>query len=172
MANATYVVFDGDNDGWAYQYIRGWAANRKLGFDFENSHELDNMTSRAQNEEYVKRNLRARMRNSDQVLVLVGEKTKHMYKYVRWEIELAREMGIPIIVVNLNKYRSVDYDRLPPILRGVCALHIGYRFRVIKNALLTWKEAYMKLSIATRAEGPRVYSTQTYKELGVGEREF
>ncbi|TBA48914.1 TIR domain-containing protein [Rhizobium ruizarguesonis] len=171
MANSTYVVFDGDNDGWAYQYIRGWALNKRLGFDFSNSHDLDTMTSRAQNEDYVKRNLRARMQNSDQVLVLVGEKTKNLYRYVRWEIEMALDLGLPIIVVNLNKRRYVDHDNMPPILRGACALHIGYRYRAIKNALSTWASAYSGFTAKTKAEGPRVYSAQTYSDLGLGTSE-
>ena len=36
-------------------------------------------------------------------MVLVGEKTKNLYKFVRWEIELAIKLGLPIIVANLNK---------------------------------------------------------------------
>ncbi|MBY5553003.1 TIR domain-containing protein [Rhizobium leguminosarum] len=171
MANFTYVVFDGDNDGWAYQYIRGWAVNRRLGFDFSNSHDLDAMTSRAQDEHYVKRNLRARMQNSDQVLVLVGEKTKNLYRYVRWEIEMAIDLGLPIIVVNLNKKRNVDHEKMPPILRDVCALHIGYRFRAIKEALSTWKSTLRGLSLATRAEGPRVFTAKAYTDLGLGASE-
>jgi hypothetical protein len=29
----TYVIFDGDNDQWAYRYMRGWKANERLDFD-------------------------------------------------------------------------------------------------------------------------------------------
>ncbi len=165
---STYVIFDGDNDGWAYHYIRGWAANKRLGFVFENSHDLGPMTSRAQDEAYVKRNLKARMQNSSEALVLVGEKTKNLYRYVRWEIELALELGLPIIVVNLNKKRTVDHDMMPPILRDVCALHIAYRYRAIKNAITTWPSAFAKMSIQTRNEGPREYNAATYQSLGLG----
>lgn len=168
MSSSTYVVFDGDNDGWAYQYIRGWAANRRLDFTFENSHDLDMMTSRAQNEEYVKRNLRARMEGSTEVLVLVGEKTKNLYRYVRWEIELALELGLPIIVVNLNKARYIDHDRIPPILRDKCALHIAFRYRAIKHALSTWRDAFRRMDQKTKLEGPRYYPPETYEELGLG----
>jgi len=165
---STYVIFDGDNDGWAYQYIRGWAANRRLGFAFENSHDLDNMTSAAANEEYVKRRLRARMEGSTLAMVLVGEKTKNLYRYVRWEIEVALKLGVPIVVVNLNKRRDIDDDRLPPILRGICALHIAYRYRAIKHAINTWANASSRFDAATRAQGGRVYSADTYRELGLG----
>lgn len=164
---STYVIFDGDNDGWAYQYIRGWAANRRLGFTFNNSHDLDNMTSRAQNEDYVKRNLRARMEGSSEVIVLIGDKTKNLYRYVRWEIELALQLGLPIVVVNLNNHRNVDHDRIPPLLRNECAIHIAYRFRAIKHALTTWRKAYQNFDEATRRQGPRVYTAATYAELGL-----
>ena len=36
------------------------------------------------------------MKNASAVVVLVGEKTKNLYKYVRWELELALELGLPI----------------------------------------------------------------------------
>jgi len=68
----SYVIFDGDNDAWAYRFMRGWKANDKVDFDFRDAHDLDAMTGKAQDEQYVKRNLRARMEQSAAALVLVG----------------------------------------------------------------------------------------------------
>ncbi len=56
------------------------------------------------------------MKASDQVLVLVGESTKHLKKFVGWEIDLAINLVLPIIVVNLNDKRHMDDERLH--LRG------------------------------------------------------
>jgi hypothetical protein len=165
---STYVIFDGDNDGWAYQYIRGWAANRRLGFDFKDSHDLDNMGPNAQNEQYVKQHLRTRMQGSTLALVLVGASTKNLYRYVRWEIEIAMEYGVPIVVVNLNKHRGVDNVRLPPILRNFCALHIGYRYRAIKYAIQEWPGILTLLTSQGQAVGPRFLTPQTYDALGLG----
>lgn len=164
---STYVIFDGDNDGWAYQYIRGWAANRRLGFQFKDSHDLDNMGPNAQNEQYVKKHLRARMQGSTLALVLVGAKTKNLYRYVRWEIETAMEMGVPIVVVNLNKSRRIDEESMPPILREVCALHIAYRYRAIRYAIENWPLILRSLTLQERAAGPRFLTTQTYAALGL-----
>jgi hypothetical protein len=50
----------------------------------------------------VKSALRQRMVNAKQGIVLVGEKTKNLYRFVRWEIELAIEKDLPIVVVNLR----------------------------------------------------------------------
>lgn len=53
MPGAAYIVFDGDNDGWAYRYMNGWTANRNIDFKYQNAHDLDTMTGRAQNGRYV-----------------------------------------------------------------------------------------------------------------------
>lgn len=164
---STYVIFDGDNDGWAYQYIRGWAANRRLDFEFEDSHDLDTMGPNAQNEQYVKRHLRARMLGSSVALVLVGENTKYLYRYVRWEIETAIELGIPLVAVNLNKSRVVDEERLPPIMRGVCALHIGYRYRAIRYAIENWPQIMRALPLQQKAAGAKILTYETYTQLGL-----
>src|SRR4051794_17639313 len=81
--DATYVIFDGDNDRGPYAFMRGWRASEHVDFDFRDAHELGTMTANAQNEQYVKRQLRARMEKSSAVVVLVGDKTKWLYKYVR-----------------------------------------------------------------------------------------
>lgn len=164
---STYVIFDGDSDGWAYQYIRGWAANRRLAFTFRDSHDLGSMTARAASEAYVKRHLRERMESSTRVLVIVGEKTKYLYRYVRWEIELAKILDLPIVVANLNKKTEADHDRLPAILRGYCALHIAYRFRAIKHALEIWPREYRSMSIAVKSQGERILDRRTYQSLGI-----
>src|SRR3954453_13386164 len=80
----TYVAFDGDKDIWAYRFMRGWSANKRIDFELLDAHDLDNMTARARGEIYVKSKLRERMNRSTAVVVLVGESTKFLHKYVRW----------------------------------------------------------------------------------------
>src|SRR5262245_12846155 len=119
----TYVVFDGDEDQWSYRFMRGWNANEHMAFDFRDAHDMDTMTSRAQNEQYVKGKLRERMEQSACVLVLIGAKTKNLYRFVRWELELALGLNLPIIAVNLNDKRRLDPDRCPPIIKDACVVH-------------------------------------------------
>jgi len=52
--NKTYVIFDGDNDMWAYAYMKGWKQNENIDFDFHDAHDLNVITDRA-SEESVKR---------------------------------------------------------------------------------------------------------------------
>jgi hypothetical protein len=119
----TYVIFDGDKDQWAYRYMRGWKASEHLDFDFRDAHDLTSMTARAANEAYVKSQLRDRMSKAKQVIVIVGESTKNLRKFVAWEIELAKEKGLPIVVVNLKSgQRRMDPDLCPLALRDYCGL--------------------------------------------------
>src|SRR6266478_8942433 len=108
-----YVIFDGDKDRWAYAFMKGWKVNERVEFDFRDAHDIGAITGRAQDEAYVKSELRKRMEASNQVLVLVGESTKNLRKFVGWEIDLALKLELPIIVVNLNDKRRMDADRCP-----------------------------------------------------------
>jgi hypothetical protein len=157
MAGNAYVVFDGDNDRWAYAYMNGWKANKNIDFDYQDAHDLDDMTSRAQDEQYVKSKLRERMNKSTAVVVLVGEKTKNLYKYVRWELELALELGLPIIVANLNKKNRKDSNLCPAIIRDACAVHIPYTLEALKHAMANWPSAFRGLDTAAKKEGSRYW---------------
>jgi hypothetical protein len=68
----TYVAFDGDKDIWAYRFLRGWSANKRIDFELLDAHDLDNMTARAQDEDYVKGKLRERM-NRSKAFVLASQ---------------------------------------------------------------------------------------------------
>lgn len=46
--NKTYVIFDADNDIWAYRYMRGWIAEEHIEFNFHDAHDLGSeLTDRA-----------------------------------------------------------------------------------------------------------------------------
>lgn len=155
-----YVAFDGDKDKWAYGFMKGWKTNDKVDFNFKDAHELDSMSSRAQNEAYVKSALKERMKASSALVVIVGEKTKNLYKYVRWEIELALELDLPIIVANLNNTNGMDAQFCPPILRDTCAIHVPFKKDAIKFALDQWPSAFKWLSKDEKSKGWRFYDRQ------------
>lgn len=117
--NKTYVIFNADyprDDGdiGAYNLMKAWRANEKIDFDFHNAHDLNNLSVGA-SEDQIRRKLRERFSDTKQVIVLVGEHTKNMYKFVRWEIEVAQKLDIPIIAVNLDKANGAT-GKTPPIL--------------------------------------------------------
>lgn len=161
----TYVIFDGDKDKYAYAFLKGWKVNERVEFDFRDAHDVGTMTGRAQDEAYVKSELRKRMEVSKQVLVLVGESTKNLRKFVGWEIELAVKNELPIIVVNLNDKRTMDPDRCPVPLRTGYVVHVAYRRAIIKYALENFpREFAARDHSATVA---RVYGDEIYQKLGL-----
>jgi MTH538 TIR-like domain (DUF1863) len=163
----TYVIFDGDNDKWAYAFMKGWKANERVDFDFRDAHDLDTMTGAAHSEAYVKSHLRKRLQASSAVIVLIGKSTKWLYKYVRWELELAKELGLPIIAVNLEGGRELDTKLCPPIIREHCIVSVPFQMKIIKFALDNWPSEYGSMSRELRAAGPRYYLEPTYKSLGL-----
>jgi antiphage defense system Thoeris ThsB-like protein len=166
MAGAAYVVFDGDNDKWAYAYMNGWKSNKNIDFDYQDAHDLDNMTARAQGEQYVKSKLCERMLKSTAVVVLVGEKTKNLYKYVRWELELALELGLPIIAANLNKLNGQDNDRCPALIRDkACVVHIPYTLEALKHAMNGFPGFYRGLNAIEKA-GKSSYRYEMFDKKG------
>lgn len=164
-AGATYVIFDGDNDKYAYAFMKGWKVNDRVEFDFRDAHDIGSMTSRAQDEAYVKSELRKRMQASNQVLVLVGESTKNLHKFVGWEIDLALKLNLPIIVVNLNNKRELDVDRCPVSLRTGYVVHLAFKRAIIKHALENFPAEFAGRD--RNATGHRHYADDVYKRLGI-----
>lgn len=136
--NKTYVIFDGDNDMWAYARMKGWKALDNIDFNFLDAHDLKPLTGQAVNETYIKQRLLERIKTTKQVIVLVGNSTKNLFRYVRWEIDQCQKLDLPIVVVNLNKKRGLDNNLCPPILKGANAMHISFRMKIIKFALDYW----------------------------------
>lgn len=162
--NKTYVVFDGDKDMWAYAYMLGWIEREGIDFDFQDAHDLNVITDRA-SEEAVKRKLQERLANTKQVIVLVGENTKNLFKFVRWELEIAIELGLPIVVVNLNGQRKMDPALCPAILKDEYAVHVPFKAKIIQYALENFPPEHAKK--AADASGARHYSDDKYTNLGL-----
>lgn len=164
--DTTYVIFDGDKDMWAYAYMKGWKKNDNINFDFEDAHDIKPLTYLASNELYIKTRLRERMKSATQVIVLVGESTKYLYKYVKWEIELAKELNLPIIVVNLNNSKSMDNNLCPSTLKDANAIHIPFKLNAIKYSLDNFPTFYnyeRDKSLNTDYYWP----SNIYNELGI-----
>ena len=162
--NKTYVIFDGDNDIWAYAYMKGWNQIEHIEFDFYDAHDLQPLTDRA-SEETVRARLRQRLSNSKQAIVLIGESTRHLFKFVRWEIETALDLDFPIIGVNLNGSRKYDAELCPPILRDKYAVHVPFKAKIIQYALDHFPDEYAKRDVS--AGGNRLYNDSVYTRLGL-----
>jgi len=161
--NKTYVIFDGDTDMWAYGFMKGWKSNENMDFNFFDAHDIRPLSDRA-SQETIRARLRERFNSAKQVIVLVGDNTKNLYRFVRWEIEIAQKLDLPIIVVNLNGLKEMDTDRCPAILRDWPAVHVPFKMKIIQHALDNFPDEYPQIKKQQQA---RTYSAESYKSLGV-----
>lgn len=160
MPSVCYVCFDGDKDIYNYRLMTAWNANSRFVFNFNNAHDLTQSRDTS-TEETIKRSLKTRLKASDTLIVLIGESTKNLYKFVRWEIEVAIELGLSIIAVNLNGLRDLDYERCPAILRNTSAIHVSFNPAIINHAINFWPPVHKNYN------SPKIYSQETYNSLGL-----
>ena len=163
--NKTFVSFDADTDIHWYRLMRAWTTNDHIQFNFHDAHDLNNLRV-GSTELTIKRKLRDRLLNTKAFISLVGEQTRYLYKFVRWEAETALNLEIPIIAVNLNGYRHIDKERCLPILRKELVLHVSYQAAIVQKAIDEWP-AQSKAAAKGGQSGPYYYDTQTYRSLGL-----
>ncbi len=162
--NKTYIAFDGDKDMSYYRLMTAWSANERFDFEFHNAHDLNKARDTSQ-EESIKRQLRERFANTKLFIILIGESTRYLTKFVKWEIETAIRLGLPIIAVNLNGQRSID-ELCPPSLKSALAIYVPFSEKMITYALNNWPvshDAYMK----SGKSGPYHFNDSVYTSLGL-----
>lgn len=164
--NKTYVAFDGDKDMHYYRLLEAWRDNDKIDFGFLDAHDI-NYARDSSKTESIRAQLRERLKNSKIMLLLVGESTARLTRFVEWEIDYAHKIDLPIVVANLNKKRSYDSSRCPSaVLDGnVYTVHISYERDIIKLALDDFPGEYSR----KKSDGGamRYYADSVYKKLGL-----
>lgn len=163
--NRTFVSFDGDTDMHYYRLMTAWHQNDRSPFNFYNAHDLEQARDTSL-ETTIKASLARRMADSSVFVLLVGDRTRFLYKFVRWEIEQALARQLPIIAVNLNGTRFMDEERCPPLLRDRLAIHISFNPAIMQHALETWpgddRQARGRL-----VTGPHYYKAEVYRRFSL-----
>jgi hypothetical protein len=118
--------------------MKAWKQSDNTNFNFFDAHEINNLMAYS-SETTIKAKLRERLNNSKIFILLVGASTKHLYKYVRWEIEQALKLNLPIIVVNINGKDGLDNNLCPAIVKNELALHISFGPKILEKALNIWQ---------------------------------
>ena len=175
--NKTYVVFNADplkdetgtikGDMRYYRTLQMWRNNDDIDFDFHDAHELNNLRV-GSSDEQIRRKLRERMANAKMLIVIVGKYTRFQHKFVRWEIEIALDAGIPIIVTNVNGKRAHDDDRCPAILDNKLAIHVSFNSKILQYAFDNWPSSFEK----RKKDGddfPIHYKESVYESLGLND---
>lgn len=139
--NKTYVCFDADTDFNYYNLMTGWKESKHIDFNFHSAHDLNNLSD-SSSEETIKTELKERMNNTTALIVLIGDITKNSHKFARWEQDVAIEMGLPIIAVNLNGKKERDMNLCPSIIQDELAVHIPFGLKMIQYALDNWPASH------------------------------
>lgn len=163
--NKTYICFDGDRDMHYYRLMCAWKQHEGIQFEFYNAHDLNTARDDSQ-EASIKNQLRARLKSSAVLVVLIGEQTRYLYRFVKWEMEQAIQMGLPIIAVNLNGQRQQDADRCPPVIRNELAIHVSFNAAILQHALENWPNNHNRCLVEGQT-GAFYYKEETYRQLGL-----
>ena len=99
---------------------------------------------------------------------LIGDRTRYLFKFVRWELEQALELGIPIIGVNLNGRRSQDIDLCPPVIRDELVIYVSFHQRIIRYAISDWPGQFDRLRTEGKG-GAYFYQDDVYRRLGMAD---
>lgn len=160
--NKVYVSMDADNDLRYYYLMKGWKQNDNTEFSLYDAHDINTILDKS--EASIKDGLEERFRNTKVFVLLVGEHTKYLYKYVRWEIDQAIKRDIPCIVVNLNGKRSCDENLCPAIMRDHLAIHISFNAKILQYALENWPASESKYRQEGK-QGAYYYKDEVYEKL-------
>lgn len=150
----TFVCFS-STDIHYYRLMQAWKANEHIDFNFADC-QLNNEIH-SENEAYIKRKCRERIDMAGTFVALIGQDTRSKHKYVRWEMEVAREKGCRIIGVNLDRSRQMVDATCPPIIKDIGAIFVPFSPKIVAHALASWK---------MEAKGNWHYKDEFYRQLG------
>lgn len=165
MGKHVYVAFDGDNDIHYYRLMCAWHVNPHHEFTFYDAHDLQQSRDSSQ-EETIKRSLHERLKKAGCFVVLIGDHSRYLYRFLRWEMEQALTLNLPIVGVNLNGRRSRDDERCPPIIYDELVLYVGFHQAIIQKAIDDWPQSSVRHK-ANGKTGPFHYPDSVYSSLGI-----
>jgi len=129
--NKTYVAFASEDIRY-YRLMEAWRDNDHFDFDFSDAHDL-NISRDTSLPETIKRNLRERMKNAKQVVLLgsaVGRvKGSDGVSFLAHEVKVMMEFALPIVVANLNSDRTVNQSFIPKPLRDAKYYTVSVSFQ-------------------------------------------
>lgn len=150
----TFVGFS-STDIHYYRLMLAWKENEKIDFNFTNCQLGQEVNS--ENEAYIKRKCRERIDMAGTFIALIGQDTRSKHKYVRWEMEVAKEKNCRIIGVNLDQSRQMVDATCPPIIRDSGTLFVPFSPKIVAFALKHWEG---------KTKSNWHYADDIYRQLG------
>lgn len=165
--NKTYVAFASENIS-SYRLMEAWKANSKIDFNFFDAHDLF-ISRDTSKPETIKRNLRERLKNAKQVVLLGSKEGKKKgddgVSFLAHEIAVIMEFNLPIVVANLDGDRNIDRNYIPNKLINANYYTVSTSFqpKIIMHAL----DDYVSDFYLSSKKGPHQYPAKTYNDLGL-----
>lgn len=165
--NKTFVSFASEDIG-SYWLMTAWRGNEKIDFDFHDAHDLNTALDTSQ-PETIRRRLRERLANTKQVVMLLGDDTRAVagrsWRFLYYEVEVIRRLGLPIIFANLNGSRESESGRMPALLEDDYTMSVSFQPKIIKQALDDWIARFPEERLSKT--GPYFYKANVYTKLDV-----
>jgi hypothetical protein len=165
--NKTFVSFASEHIG-SYRLMCAWRANRHIDFNFHDAHDL-NVAIDTSQPETIRRRLRERLANTKQVVLLVGDETRRVAatprRFLYYEVETIRRLGLPVVFANLNGSRVAQSTRLPQTLLDAYTISVSFQPTIVRHALDEYVDGF---AVASRSKtGPYHYKASVYAALGL-----
>ena len=147
-----------------YRLMTAWSAHDGFDFDIYNAHDLNTAQDSSQ-EASIKRQLRQRFSNSKLFMLLIGENTRYLTKFVKWEIETAISLNLPLIGININGSRQQD-ERCPPAMRDALSVYVPFNEKIMTYAMTNWPGSHGQYERKSLV-GSYYYKSGIYQSLGI-----
>lgn len=165
--NKTYVAFASENIH-LYRLMEAWRDNDHIDFDFVDAHDLFISRDTSQ-PETIKRNLRERMKNAKQVVLIGSPEAKKKgsdgSSFLAHEMKVLKEYNLPVVVANHDGDRRIDKNFIPtPLLDAdYYTLSVSLQPAIITFAL----DNYAPNFASSSNTGPHYYKASIYEGLGL-----
>ena len=181
--SGTYVAFHadgtnvpgGNSDIDYYYLVKAWSANKDVEFNMIDSHEKASSVRDSSLRTTLRNSLLERLRNSKNMLLMVGATTRLDTDWVPFEIEKAvDEYGIPLIVA----YTKISAPiRQPSLLSSLwplalasrisnktaCAIHVPFKQEPIHDAITRFSHD----NLPGGGSGLAIYTDDAYRSFGI-----
>ncbi|MFA6889410.1 MAG: TIR domain-containing protein [Bacilli bacterium] len=165
ITEKVFVAFDGPNDQDAFFTFKAMVQSDGTLFNLISARELYGRLDK-DSDDSIKEKIYRIMDECMMCVVLVGPTTKSYRRFIRWQIERALATQKPLVMVNQNCIRSVDFDRCPMKMKKNLGLHIAFHAPIIEYALTHYLTSYVS-HIQKEHHTPLRYSQDIYESLNL-----
>ena len=100
MSHKVFISYDHSEDAHYKYLLQGWSNHPRFNFEFDNRSVQTAINST--NASVVKASITKKMQEATHLFVIVG-KLSHTSSWINWEIEKAKELGLKIAAVKIEK---------------------------------------------------------------------